>query len=222
MLVAIGVSASGCGGSGGGASGTGGSTSGATGGAGGAATTGSGGARTTGGGGASGGNPMTLPLCLAAPDPNAQVRDADCTVGNAAKPDCMVRCGPSIDANTRGYRPLNCGPDANSPSGVGFVQGTCYFDPAQNYSCFKLPSPTVACPAGTKSGGACTAAACAPCGDGVDVTKGYVDSSGAPKAGFCLCSTNATTGAQTWTCGSNKEYPCYPASPGASVSPGCT
>jgi hypothetical protein len=150
----------------------------------------------------------TLPTCLAATDPNTQIRGNPCTPNNAASPDCMVRCG----VDKLGYRPLQC------LSGV-WTQGLCYFPPAADYSCYKLSSSTPACAPGTSTAtgsNACTVPTCKPCGDGVNTANGYTDSSGAPKAGFCVC-----TAAGVWSCGSNKEYPCYPASPGAVLPASC-
>jgi hypothetical protein len=81
-----------------------------------------------------------------------------------------------------------------------FVESVCSF-PDADYSCYKVGAAQ-ACPTGTKAGQACTASACQACG--ATTGTGYLDSSGATKQGFCVCSKG------TWSCGTTEEWPCYP------------
>jgi hypothetical protein len=81
-----------------------------------------------------------------------------------------------------------------------------------DYSCYKVGA-AAACATGIKAGQACTATACQACG--ATTGTGYLDASGAVKQGFCVCSKGI------WSCGTTAEWPCYPATAGATVPASC-
>jgi len=109
---------------------------------------------------------------------------------------CANGCGPAKS----GYKNCDCFSDAwDCPR--------CEYAPG-DYSCYRLPDPVEACPVDPNDAGAtvpqvgtaCTRAACSPCGSAT--LNSYMDSAGALKAGYCVCSTD-----RKWTCASNKEWP---------------
>jgi hypothetical protein len=114
---------------------------------------------------------------------------------------CGEQCGPDL----LGSKSLTC------PAGT-FVEGACTFPSGADYSCYKVGAAQ-ACATGTEAGQACTATACQACG--ATTGTGYLDASGAAKQGFCVCSKG------TWSCGTTAEWPCYPATAGATVPASC-
>ena len=114
---------------------------------------------------------------------------------------CGKQCGPDV----LGSKSLTC---ASSK----FVAGTCTFPAGADYSCYKVGA-AAACATGTKAGQACTATACQACG--ATTGTGYLDTNGAAKQGFCVCSKGL------WSCGTTAEWPCYPQTTGATVPASC-
>ena len=171
---------------------------------GGSTETGTGG--TTGGtgtGGTTGGNPSDY-TPLGAACPSGVKNKGACTVGTDA--DCFNTCGP----NKTGIKNCTC-------SGGMWSCPTCGFDPANDYSCYKLSNPLLACPPDDtdpsgmglpQSGSTCTQDDCMPCGNASG--NAYRDSSGSPKVGYCICvhsvSTDGTPQAK-YSCASVNEYP---------------
>jgi hypothetical protein len=135
--------------------------------------------------------PSDLVLC------GTQAAGAACHVSNL----CGKTCGPDL----LGSKSLTC------PAGT-FVESACTFPSSADYSCYKVGA-AAACPSGTKAGQACTATACQACG--ATTGTGYLDASGAAKQGFCVCSKGV------WSCGTTAEWPCYPATSGATVPASC-
>ena len=116
---------------------------------------------------------------------------------------CYKTCGPQ----SIGFKSETC------PSGGGTYaeQSGCSFLPTGDYSCYKLPAtadptcPTVAPQAST----ACTVATCVVCGGTATAqTTGYLDSTGAAKAGFCVCPAAGAGGTSKWSCASTTAWPC--------------
>jgi len=67
-----------------------------------------------------------------------------------------------------------------------------------------------ACAAGStpQANGPCMINACTLCNStGGLPGGGYLDSAGAAKIGYCVCSTSAS-GAQKWSCASDTAWPC--------------
>jgi hypothetical protein len=109
---------------------------------------------------------------------------------------CANTCGP----NKSGYKNCDCFSDVWDCPRCEYVPG--------DYSCYRLPDPTEACPPESNDSGttlpqvgtACTRPACSPCGSATIVS--YLDSAGSSKAGFCVCGND-----QKWTCASATEWP---------------
>ena len=160
--------------------------------------TGSGGSSAAGGN--TGGGTFT-PLCtgLATGADAGVAKGGSCT--DSDPQICYKTCGPE----SKGYKSETCS------GGTYAEQSGCSFPTDGNYACYKLPTtadptcPTTAPQANT----ACTVAACVVCG-GTDTaqTTGYLDSSGAAKAGFCVCPVTSTGTPGKWTCASSTAWPC--------------
>lgn len=139
------------------------------------------------------------------------------TSGQPVCPSTVTKGGACSSADVQVcYKP--CGPQnigAKSETCMGGVyveMSGCTFDPARDYSCYKIPTvaPTEACPAGVtpQASAPCTTAPCALCNSTGGLPGGtYLDSSGAERQGYCVCSTNAG-GAQKWSCASVTAWPC--------------
>jgi len=177
-----------------------------TSGAGTAGTTGSGTAGTTGsagttgaGGGAPGqpacGNTVSTAMPIA--------KSGTCTSADTQL--CYKTCGP---ANT-GFKSQTC---SGNP-GI-YNEGACAFPPG-DYSSYAIPTtippecPTTAPEAGSAQP-ACTIASNIVCGgysmNGTPTqTTGYLDSTGAPKVGYCVCAGTTT---KHWSCASTTAWPC--------------
>jgi hypothetical protein len=119
-----------------------------------------------------------------------------------AEPACFNTCGP----NKSGTKNCTCS------AGIWSCP-VCAYDPAKDYTCYKIPTTIAACPPDATdtsgmmlpaSGGACTLAPCKPCGSGT--ANAYRDSKGVPKIGYCICvpSTDGTT--NVYSCASTKEW----------------
>jgi hypothetical protein len=115
---------------------------------------------------------------------------------------CYKTCGP----NSAGFKTETC------TGGVYVEGGTCQYDPAGDYSCYKLPDTApAACPAtAPQSTLACTLPTCTVCGGTATAqTTGYLDSSAAAKVGYCVCTTSGK-----WSCATAvTAWPC-PGNPG--------
>jgi hypothetical protein len=115
------------------------------------------------------------------------------------------------------YKP--CGPENSGvksevcqTSGVYAEMSGCAFDPANDYSCYKLPTDAnAACPAGTtpQQNAPCMIDPCIVCNSGAGVSGGgYLDAAGAAKIGFCVCRAPDSTGSKKWSCSSDTAWPC--------------
>ena len=159
---------------------------------------GAGGSAATGGGGAvdgaftgtpDAGAPYTTPCA-------STVRNKG-TCMTATDVQCANTCGPG----RIGYKNCNCYSDAWDCPRCEYVPG--------DYACYRLPDPLEACPPEPETdsgstlpmvGSTCTRAACSPCGSATLVS--YLDSAGAAKPGYCICSNE-----RKWTCASTTEWP---------------
>ena len=116
---------------------------------------------------------------------------------------CYKRCGPeSIGVKT----------DTCTTGGVHVEMSGCTFDPSNDYSCYKIPtSANVACAAGTtpQASAPCEVPTCMLCNRLQGMVGGqYVDSTGAPKVGWCVCRAPNEAGMRTWSCASDTAWPC--------------
>ena len=88
----------------------------------------------------------------------------------------------------------------------------CSFDPSQDYSCYKIPTAAnAACPAGVTPQGssACDVPHCTLCNSLQGIVGGqYIDATGAPKVGWCVCQAPNASGLRTWSCASDTSWPC--------------
>lgn len=168
-------------------------------------TTGTGGAPTTTGTGGSTGT-FGSPACGNNMAGTAIAKNVACTAADAtpgsATALCYKTCGPA----KTGAKTETC------PAGGGvYAEGDCAFDPTADYSCYKVPTTAdPSCPTtAIQSGADCTGvAACVVCG-GTSASPGmpgYLDSTGAPKQGYCVCQASATK--PTWSCASTTAWPC--------------
>ncbi|HMF40586.1 MAG TPA: hypothetical protein VKQ32_07825, partial [Polyangia bacterium] len=212
----------GTGGTGTGGTGTGGTGTGGT--AGGTGGTGTGGTGTGGtgtGGTGTGGTPgFGQPAC-----PGTVAKGLGCAPSDPQL--CYKNCGPQ----NIGRKSETCSPnpdggitDGGTTSSYTEMTG-CAYDPAGDYSCYKVPTTAnSACPApadgGTGTFGmpqasqACSVATCTPCNSlGGLATGQYLDSNAAMKQGFCVCVANK------WSCASDTAWPCGSAA--TTVNPGC-
>jgi hypothetical protein len=122
---------------------------------------------------------------------------------------CYKTCGPE-----------GIGVKSETCSGTAYVENsTCIWDPACDYSCYKLPEASdAACPtAAPKHNDPCTLPPCVVCGGTASgQTTGYLDSTEAAKSGFCICrpsvpSATADSGwtTQKWGCATaGTAWPC--------------
>jgi hypothetical protein len=154
-----------------------------------------GGATTTGGATGSGG---FMPLCSAVPVTAAGVaptKAGACTATDSQL--CYKTCGPS----STGYKSETC------MNGAYVEQSGCSFPSDADYSCYKIPATIdPSCPTtAPMASSACTGvAACTLC----NVGGNYLDSTGASKAGYCVCPAAGTSGVSKWSCASTTAWPC--------------
>jgi hypothetical protein len=138
------------------------------------------------------------PPCL-----NGETKGGGCSTATPEGRSCYKTCGP----DAVGYKLETCS------SGL-YAESDCAYLQDKDYSCYRLPlSPATppACAAGTQGSMPCSIPACTPCGGT------YLDSTGAQKSGYCVCSAANIT----WTCGSTStnSWPCSATQPRA--NPGC-
>jgi hypothetical protein len=115
---------------------------------------------------------------------------------------CWKTCGPARS----GFRNCTCD-DATWGMACDSV---CRYEPGADLSCFALPAAVAACPPTDELGlpmatRPCQLDPCRPCGSRTD--PGYLDSSGAPKAGFCVCVPNPATGESVYSCAGVTDWP---------------
>ena len=88
----------------------------------------------------------------------------------------------------------------------------CLFDPARDYSCYKIPTTTNAvCPSQVtpQAAGPCDVPPCTLCNSLQGVVGGaYLDSTGALKVGWCACKLPSATGTRVWSCANDTAWPC--------------
>jgi hypothetical protein len=108
---------------------------------------------------------------------------------------CYRTCGP----DSIGWKPETC-------LGGVYVEGSCEFPPGGDYTCFKIPAAIdPACPVmPPQASTPCDASACTPCNAG----GAYLDSTGAPKIGYCICPAPGASGISKWSCATESNWPC--------------
>jgi hypothetical protein len=139
---------------------------------------------------------MFSPLCSAVPMTaagEAPTKGGACTADDPQL--CYKTCGPQ----SIGFKSETC------TNGAYAEQSGCSF-PDGDYACFKIPTmmdascPTMA-PQATMP---CEVAECTLC----NVGGNYLDSSGASKAGYCVCPAPGASGSRKWSCASTTAWPC--------------
>ena len=113
---------------------------------------------------------------------------------------CYKTCGPQ----SRGVKSETC------TAGVYVEMDGCSFDPAGDYTCYKLPTVSnPMCPTtNPQAGQPCTVDMCNPCNNTGGLAGGmYNDSSAAAKVGYCVCQPPNGAGNRTWSCASNTAWP---------------
>lgn len=134
------------------------------------------------------------PVCVSIPH-----NTAPCTT----EPPCHQRCGP----DRVGVKNCAC------TNGIWNCARTCAYDPSADTTCYRLPAAVPACPLdstdpdpsgqGLPSGGsACTVGACMPCGS--ETMAAFLDSTGSPKAGYCICTTGTP---RHYSCATTMDWP---------------
>jgi len=162
-------------------------------------TTGAGGTTGTGGttdDGGVAGHFGGLPMCPAA------------TKGGVCTPTELQYCYKTCGPQAIGRKAETC-----STAGVYVEMSGCTFDPAADYSCYKIPTAAnAACPADAlpQASAPCMIDPCVVCNsDGGPAGGVYFDSGGVMKVGFCVCSASTSK----WSCASDTAWPC-PGNPG--------
>lgn len=123
---------------------------------------------------------------------------------------CYKTCGP----NSIGFKPETCTDGLYTE-----LSNTCFYPDGRDYSCYSVPQtlPDAATCGLTntppQTSTACTAPACTLC----QQNGTYLDSGGALKIGYCVC-TEKTDGSSAWSCGSITTWPC-PGSEGCKIKP---
>ena len=87
----------------------------------------------------------------------------------------------------------------------------CSFDASQDFSCYRIPTAANAVCAGVtpQAGTACDVPHCTLCNSlGAVVGGQFIDSTGAPKVGWCVCQEPNATGQRTWSCATDTSWPC--------------
>jgi hypothetical protein len=158
------------------------------------------GAMAAGSGGDSTGMPMTMgmfsPLCSAVPMTAAGAAPTKGGACTEMDPQlCYKTCGPQ----SIGFKSETC------TNGAYAEQSGCSF-PDADYACFKIPMMMDAsCPAmPPQATMPCEVAECTLC----SVGGNYLDSSGASKAGYCVCPAAGASGSRKWSCASATAWPC--------------
>jgi hypothetical protein len=149
---------------------------------------------TTGAGGSTG---FGEPACL-----SAVAKGVACTAADQQM--CFKTCGPIKS----GVKLETC-----TTAGTYSEMSGCTFNPANDYACYKIPAAAnTVCPAGvTPQGGMdCgTVPECMACNSLQGVTGGqYLDSTGAPKVGWCVCQAANGSGLRAWSCATDTAWPC--------------
>ena len=105
-----------------------------------------------------------------------------------------------------------CGMTATSVETVYIEMSGCLFDPAADYSCYKISTvANAACPAGlpTDSMDCGTVPHCVLCNSLGGLAGGfYNDSRNSTKLGWCVCQPANSEGLRTWSCESETSWPC--------------
>jgi hypothetical protein len=115
------------------------------------------------------------------------------------------------------YRP--CGPDATGdrtttcgPAGAYVEMPECNYNPAYDYSCWKIPTVAVAaCGNGVtpREGADCDINACITCNSLGGLAGGvYIGAAGATTIGFCECVGDNLSGINRWSCATDTDWPC--------------
>jgi hypothetical protein len=109
---------------------------------------------------------------------------------------CYKTCGPQ----SVGFKSETC------TAGIYAEQSGCSFPPDLDASCYKIPDTIdPSCPAtAPQASMPCSVAACTLC----NVGGNYLDSTGASKAGYCVCPAAAGGVMGKWSCASTTAWPC--------------
>ncbi len=176
----------------------------------------------TGGGAATDGN--TTADGGATADGGTTIRGPACAnLTTAAGVAPMKACGCAATDPQLCYQP--CGPDRQGvraeqcTNGLYVETPLCGFDPNRDYSCYRVPAAaeSTSCPAAGAPGeylppresSACTVDRCSVCNSYGGLAGGvYVDARGATQVGYCVCTPSDSTGARSWNCAGDQDWPC--------------
>jgi hypothetical protein len=158
-------------------------------------------AGTTGTGGAFGAPSCTGLLTAAGEEPNK---------GVACMPFdpqvCYRTCGPE----KTGFKSEFCTTAATYAEMTG-----CTFDPAKDFSCYRIPSTgNAVCPASVTPQASTDCSAygvptCTACNSTQGLPGGGIlDATGAAKSGYCVCQAPNAAGLRTWSCAVDASWPC--------------
>ena len=144
--------------------------------------------------------------------------------GSAAfgEPACLstVAKGGACTATDQQFCYKTCGPvksgvkgETCTTAGTYSEMSGCTFNPANNYACYKIPAAAnTVCPAGVTPQGSMdcgTVPECTACNSLQGAIGGqYLDSTGAPKVGWCVCQAPNGDGLRTWSCATDTAWPC--------------
>ena len=201
FLSVVAVAPDGCGGqltgNHAGGAGNGGSTArGGTTGSGSGGLSGSGGVSGSAGASDAGGTTFGEPACL-----STVMRGIQC--GPQDQQLCYKTCGPE----RTGVKAVMC-----STAGTYTEMSGCAFDPYRDYSCYAIPSAAnAACPTDVtpQASQSCDLPHCTLCNSLGGLYGGqFIDSTGAPKVGWCTCQVPNAAGVRIWTCASDTAWPC--------------
>lgn len=122
-------------------------------------------------------------------------------------PFCYRACGPE----NVGVQSETC-QTSGQLNGVYLQMSGCAFDPARDFSCYKIPTAANAvCAIGVtpEASKPCDVPHCTLCNSLQGLTGGqFLDTTGAPKVGWCVCREPNSVGQRTWSCGSDTSWPC--------------
>jgi hypothetical protein len=121
-------------------------------------------------------------------------------------PDDVQLCYKACGVQLLGSKPYRC-------EGSLYQQTPgCSYDPARDYSCYKIPTAAnTACPSNiaVQASTASDVPPCMLCNSLQGISGGmFLDSLGAAKTGYCVCTPPDAGGIRTWSCATDVSWPC--------------
>jgi hypothetical protein len=116
---------------------------------------------------------------------------------------CYAPCGPEAAGVTS---------ETCRSSGVYDEMMGCSYDPARDYSCYRIPpTPNTGCAPGPgpQAGKPCDLPRCMPCNSRDGLPGGeFFSAAGAGTVGWCVCAAPDENGRRTWSCANTAAWPC--------------